>query len=144
MKLVLKVKGDCKFMTQRIFLSFLFICLLMSCSQAEDSAEYVNIPDEKLAEVLRHELELSPLDPILKKELSELTELRIGYFHEIKNLKGLEHATGLTDFRISGSYENKDLSLLYKVRELSYLLPQCQQHKTVGTLNTTYWVDPQL
>ncbi len=109
-------------MAQRILLSFLFICLLMSCSQAKQSSEYVNIPDEKLAEVLRHELELSPLDPIPKKELSELTELRIGYYHEIKSLKGLEHATGLTDFRISGNYENEDISILSNFTKLEDLV----------------------
>ena len=108
-------------MTQRIIFSFLFICLLMSCSQAEHSSEYVNIPDEKLAELLRHSLNLNPIDPIPKKQLSELTELRIEYYQEIKGLKGLEHATGLTDLTISG-YENEDLSLLSKFTKLENLV----------------------
>ncbi len=109
-------------MTQRITVSFLFICLLMSCSQVEHSSEYVNIPDEKLAEVLRHKLNLNPVGRIPKKELSELTELRIQSYQKIKSLKGLEHATGLTDFRISGSYEIEDLSLLSNFTKLEDLV----------------------
>ena len=109
-------------MTQRILLSFLFICLLMGCSQAEHASEYVNIPDEKLAESLRHELKLNPIDPISKKQLSELTEYRLPIQREIKSLKGLEYATGLKDLNISGNYYIKDISPLSKLTKLENLV----------------------
>ena len=113
-------------MTQRIFLSFLFICLLMSCSQTEHSSEYVNIPNGKLAEALRQELELSPLDPIPKRKLSELTEFRLPYTmeesQELENLKGLEYATGLTTLLIEFNYKIKDISPLSKLTKLENLV----------------------
>ena len=108
-------------MPQRIFLSFLFICLLMSCSQAEHASEYVNIPDEKLAESLRHVLKLSPIDPISKKQLSELTKYRLPGQRGIKSLKGLEYATGLKILNISSNYKIKDISPLSKLTKLEVL-----------------------
>ena len=108
-------------MTQRILSSFLFICLLMSCSQTEHASEYVNIPDEKLAESLRHELNLSPIDPISKKQLSELTEYGLPGQRGIKSLKGLEYATGLKILNISTNYKIKDISPLSKLTKLEVL-----------------------
>ncbi len=108
-------------MTQRILLSFLFICLLMSCSQAEHASEYVNISDEILAESLRHELNLSPIDPISKKQLSELTEYQLPGQIGIKSLKGLEYATGLKVLNLSTNYKIKDISPLSKLTKLEVL-----------------------
>ncbi len=107
-------------MVPRILL-FLFFCLLMSCSHAEHSSEHVNIPDEKLAEVLRHKLNLNPVDPIPKKELSELTEYRLPGQRGIKSLKGLEYATGLKILNISSNYKIKDISPFSKLTKLEVL-----------------------
>lgn len=125
-------------MTQRILLSFLFICLLMGCSQTEHSSEYVNIPNEKLAEALRQELELSPLDPIPKRKLSELTEFRLPYTmeesQELENLKGLEYATGLTTLLIEFNYKIKDISPLSKLTKLEHLVISTNRVRNIKPL----------
>ncbi len=104
-----------------IILLVLLSISILNCSQPNQSAEYVDISDENLAEVIRTKLELLPHEPIPIKQLSELTELTIPAQQEIKNLKGLENATGLTKLQIYSNYEIRNLSPLANLTELREL-----------------------
>ena len=88
------------------------IFITLDCWLDVANAQIVSIPDTNLALVLRSALELPPNAPITKQQMQTLADLNasdLDLYHltgkwdqEITNITGLEHATRLTNLRISG------------------------------------------
>ena len=107
---------------KRLFLIFAILIVFLSCSQPDQSSEYVNIPDESLAKLIRRELILEISEPIPEKSLKELTELRIQWSDpRIKDLKGLEKATGLKTLLIYDTHHINDIRPLTNLKNLTKL-----------------------
>lgn len=101
---------------------FIILIVFLSCSTQEQPSEYVNIPDESLAHLLRHNLKLEDDEPISEKRLKELTELELGWSKpKILDLTGLEKATGLTSLRLTHAYDISEITPLAKLTNLQTL-----------------------
>ncbi len=100
----------------------LIILLLITLGCASQPSEYVDIPDESLARIIRRELGLMEYDPIPQDNIKNLTELTIGYTKPyVKSLKGLEMAVGLKNLIIHGYYEKIDIKPIRHLKSLTKL-----------------------
>lgn len=79
----------------------------------------VSIPDQNLAAVVRKALDLTPNAQITDQAMQKLTRLEARE-SQIKDIKGLEHATQLTELRL---YKNqiRDINPLSKLTGLKFL-----------------------
>ena len=114
-----------------IFITFL------SCS----SPEPVEIPDANLAAALREALDLDPNAPIMEKDLKEL-EFLYADLRGIKNLTGLEKATGLIHL---GLYKNQIVDItpiteLTKLRRLDLYDNQIVDITPLSELDQLKWL----
>ncbi len=85
----------------------------------------VNIPDLNLAAAVRKELRLTSSTPITQEALEALTGLGAGD-QKIKNLTGLEYATGLVELSLWNN-QIKDVAPLAKLTQLQHLHLQANQ-----------------
>ena len=85
----------------------------------------VNIPDKNLAAAVRRELSLTASTPLTQEALEALTGLGAGD-QEIKNLTGLEYATGLVTLSLWNN-QIKDVAPLAKLTQLQHLHLQANQ-----------------
>lgn len=98
------------------------LILLSSCSQTQQSSEFVKIPDEQLAGYVRRALELKESEPIPESKMKELTELEVAYSKpRILDLTGLDKATNLTSLSITNAYDITDIKPLAKLYKLQTL-----------------------
>ena len=107
---------------KHFYLLPIILAVFFSCSQPDQSSEYVNIPDESLAKKIRYALDLVEDEPVPEKRLKELTELKLDWSKpKILDLTGLEKATGLTSLRLTHAYYISDISPLAKLTNLQTL-----------------------
>lgn len=77
-----------------------WICVAMVVAPSEGRAQDVDIPDEILRAAIEGALGKSPGETITVADMRSLTELT-AEFRGIKDLTGLEHATGLTSLSLN-------------------------------------------
>ena len=112
----------------KLFFPFLIGVLLLALLHQAD-AQNVDIPDANLRTAIETALNLSPGDPITEAQMATLTELEVTVFSRknVKDLTGLEHATGLTKLTLQGAFSHSspdklvDISLLSGLTSLTYL-----------------------
>lgn len=105
---------------KHIYTILIMFLILIGC--ASQPSEFVDIPDESLAIIIRRELDLYTFEPISKDSLKEITELTISYAKpHVKSLKGLEYATELKNLIIHGYYEKKDIHPIRNLKNLTKL-----------------------
>ena len=75
-------------------------CLTAAAAPTVSEAQNASIPDENLRAAIETALGKASGAAISEAEMAELTSLRAQYVG-IKDLTGLEHATGLTELRLS-------------------------------------------
>ena len=102
-----------------ILFTFILVC---SCAQTDNTSEYVNIPDDQLAGLIRRALDLEESDAIPESRMKELTELELGWSEpDIYDLKGLEKATNLTELIIENPHSISDITPIAKLTKLQTL-----------------------
>ncbi len=107
---------------KHLYMLPIILAVFLSCSQPDQSSEYVNIPDESLAKKIRYALDLVEDEPVPEKRLKELTELELDWSKpKILDLTGLEKATGLISLRLTHAYDISDISPLAKLTNLQTL-----------------------
>ena len=84
------------------------------------SPEVVPIPDANLVAALRRGLGIAPGDPITQLDMVRLRRLTEGYFSQIADLTGLEHAVNLTVLNLSAN-KISDLRPLAGLTQLKHL-----------------------
>ena len=105
---------------KHIYTILIMFLILIGC--ASQPSEFVDIPDESLAKIIRRELDLYTFEPISKDSLKEITELTISYAKpHVKSLKGLEYATELKNLIIHGYFEKKDIRPIRNLKNLTKL-----------------------
>ena len=97
-----------------------------------DNSPQVRIPDANLAEAIREALGLDASTPITERVMKRLTTLHAPE-QQIKNLKGLEHATGLIRLDL---WENqiKNINFLSNLRQLQQLHLQANRIRNIKAL----------
>ena len=83
---------------KHICLFFLLLTVFLNCSSPEPVE--VRIPDANLAAAVREALRLDPSESIWQRKLARLKTLKVQR-RNIKNLTGLEEATGLITLDLS-------------------------------------------
>ena len=100
-----------------IYTLLAILIVFFSCTSHQE----VIIPDTNLAAAIRKTLNLDPNTPIQKETLKELKGL-VAIGMNIKDLKGLEYATGLTTLMLSNNQIN-DITPLTQLTNLASVLP---------------------
>lgn len=112
----------------KLFLTFL-IGLLLCVPMHQAHAQNVTIPDDNLRTAIETALSLLPGAPITEAQMATLTTLEVTTFSRknVKDLTGLEHATGLMKLTMQGAFSHSspdklvDISLLSGLTSLTYL-----------------------
>ena len=97
----------------RNFYTTIFLVIFLICCHHNAAAQNVAFPDANLAAAVRSALSLGATDPITETALAGLTTLTVearrvrtppySVVNEVKDLTGLQHATGLTTLTITNN-----------------------------------------
>ena len=97
------------------------------------SAQTVNVPDAKLAAILRRAFNLNPNQDIPRNLLLNISSLSL-VDKEIRDLTGLEHATNLQRI-VLGSNQVSDIRPLFGLTKLTHLYLDSNRISDIGSLS---------